>query len=129
MQPPWNKAFTFCLEDATSRCRAIIAADEAQIEDAATDLRALGAAVTAVEADLATIAGVDKVLAATAALNRPVDALLANAGRGLGRGFLDQDFAEARRVVDTNITGTIYLIQEVGLEMRNRGAPASQSPA
>jgi uncharacterized protein len=100
----------------------IIAADEALIEDAAKDLRALGAAVTAVEADLATIAGVDKVLAATAALNRPVDALLANAGRGLGRGFLDQDFAEARRVVDTNITGTIYLIQEVGLEMRNRGA-------
>ena len=56
-----------------------------------------------------------------AALNgRPVDALLANAGRGLGRAFLDQDFEEVRRVVDTNITGTIYLIQKVGRDMRAR---------
>ena len=50
-----------------------------------------------------------------------MDALLANAGRGLGKGFLDQDFAEVRRVVDTNITGTIYLIQKVGRDMRRRG--------
>jgi uncharacterized protein len=100
----------------------VVAADEPQIEEAAAEFRALGTAVTAVEADLATIAGVDKVLTATAALNRPVDALLANAGRGLGRSFLDQDFAQARRVVDTNITGTIGLIHEVGLEMRSRGA-------
>jgi hypothetical protein len=27
---------------------------------------------------------------------------LANAGRGLGHAFLDQDFGKARRVVDTN---------------------------
>ena len=38
---------------------------------------------------------------------RPVDALLANAGRGLGKGFLDQDFAAARKVLETNVTGTI----------------------
>jgi short-subunit dehydrogenase len=70
-------------------------------------------------ADLATLEGVDRLLAA--ARNRPVDALLANAGRGLGKAFLDQDFAEVRHVVDTNITGTIYLIQKVGREMRGRG--------
>jgi short-subunit dehydrogenase len=52
---------------------------------------------------------------------RPVAALLANAGRGLGKGFLDQDFAQARRVVDTNITGTIYLIHKVGNDMRRIG--------
>jgi short-subunit dehydrogenase len=46
---------------------------------------------------------------------------LANAGRGLGKGFLDQDFDEIRRVVDTNITGTIYLIHKVGNDMRRRG--------
>jgi short-subunit dehydrogenase len=51
---------------------------------------------------------------------RPVAALLANAGRGLGHGFLDQDFARARHVVDTNITGTIYLIHKVGNDMRAR---------
>jgi short-subunit dehydrogenase len=54
---------------------------------------------------------------------RPVEALLANAGHGLGQGFLDQDFDEARHVIDTNITGTIYLIHRIGRDMRvrNRG--------
>jgi short-subunit dehydrogenase len=46
---------------------------------------------------------------------------MANAGKGLGKGFLDQDFAEARKVVDTNIVGTIYLVQQVGNLMRSRG--------
>jgi short-subunit dehydrogenase len=100
----------------------VVAADEVEIEMAATNLRTLGVAVVAVEADLATVEGVEKLLAAAAALGRPVDALLANAGRGLGRGFLDQDFTAARRVVDTNITGTIYLIQQIGRAMRERGA-------
>src|SRR4030095_5567507 len=45
-----------------------------------------------------------------------------NAGRGLGHAFLDQDFGKARRVVDTNITGTIYLIHKVGNDMRRRNA-------
>ncbi|HEY7285214.1 MAG TPA: SDR family NAD(P)-dependent oxidoreductase, partial [Vicinamibacterales bacterium] len=78
-----------------------------------------GAEVTVVEADLATMGGVDRLW--TAAAGRPVDALLANAGHGLGHGFLDQDFDEARHVVDTNITGTIYLVQLVGRAMRSRG--------
>jgi short-subunit dehydrogenase len=51
-----------------------------------------------------------------------VDALLANAGRGLGRAFLDQDFKEIQRVIDTNVTGTLYLIQKIGRDMRARGA-------
>jgi short-subunit dehydrogenase len=97
----------------------VVAADEPEIETSAADLRSLGATVDVVEADLATIEGVDKLLAAIA--GRPVEALLANAGRGLGKGFLDQDFEAVRRVVDTNVTGTIYLIQNVGREMRRRG--------
>jgi short-subunit dehydrogenase len=48
--------------------------------------------------------------------------LLANAGRGLGRAFLDQDFKRARFVIDTNITGTVYLIHKVGNEMRRRNS-------
>jgi short-subunit dehydrogenase len=37
------------------------------------------------------------------------------------QGFLDQDWTAARRVVDTNITGTIYLIQKIGRDMRAQG--------
>ena len=98
----------------------LIAADEPEIGSAATSLRSEGATVEALQADLATIEGVDKLYAATK--GRQVDALLANAGRGLGHGFLDQDFKKARRVVDTNVTGTIYLVHKVGNDMRRRNA-------
>jgi short-subunit dehydrogenase len=98
----------------------LIAADEPEIQEAAEFLGSLGASVQAVQADLATKQGIDALEAALG--GRPVDVLMANAGRGLGHAFLDQDFDEARRVVDTNITGTIDLIQRVGRRMRARGA-------
>lgn len=97
----------------------LIAADQPEIHTAATRFRSLGAETSIVEADLATVAGVDELWAATK--GRPVDALLANAGRGLGRAFLDHDFAEIRHVIDTNVTGTVYLVQLAGREMRARG--------
>jgi short-subunit dehydrogenase len=97
----------------------LVAADQSAIHDAAQDFRTLGAAVEAIEADLATLGGVDRLYTATK--GRPVEALLANAGHGLGHGFLDQSFEEVRHVIDTNITGTLYLIQKVGREMRARG--------
>jgi short-subunit dehydrogenase len=97
----------------------LIAADEPRIEEAAKSLKVGETSVEAVQTDLSTIEGVDKLYAKIA--GRPVAALLANAGRGLGKGFLDQDFQEARLVVDTNITGTIYLIHKVGNDMRRIG--------
>ena len=97
----------------------VIAADEPAIVEAGDAFRRSGAAVEVIQADLSTIEGVDALYGAIG--DRPVDALAANAGRGLGKGFLDQDFDAARKVVDTNITGTIYLLQMVGRRMRERG--------
>ena len=94
----------------------LIAADQPALNDAAQEFRALGVAVEAVEADLATLDGVDRLYAATK--GKPVEALLANAEHGLGHAFLDQDFNTVRHIIDTNITGTIYLIQKVGKDMR-----------
>jgi len=96
----------------------VVAADEPEINKAAVDFEALGAKVDAIEVDLATLEGEDKLYEAIG--GRPVDALIANAGRGLGKGFLDQRFKDVMRVVNTNITGTIYLIQKVGRDMRSR---------
>jgi short-subunit dehydrogenase len=98
----------------------LIAADEPAIGGAAATLRKAGCTVEAVEADLATVEGVDALYAAIK--GRKVDALLANAGRGLGHAFLDQDFGKARRVIDTNVTGTVYLIHKVGNDMRRLDA-------
>jgi short-subunit dehydrogenase len=105
-----------CAEDGFD---LLIAADEAQIYKAADDFLQFGVQVEAIEADLATNEGVEKLYAA--AKGRPVDALLANAGHGLGGAFLDQNFADVRHVIDTNITGTILLAQKVGQDMRARG--------
>ena len=98
----------------------LIAADETRIADAAEKLRAHGGQVEALQADLSDRAGVDQLY--SAAKGRRVDALLANAGRGLGRAFLDQDFIRVRHLIDTNITGTLYLIHRVGNEMLRRKA-------
>jgi len=98
----------------------LIVADEPAIEDAAAQLRSNGANVEALAADLATLEGVDQLYEAIS--GRQVDALLANAGRGLGRAFLDQDFAKARHVIETNVTGTAYLIHKIGNDMRRRNA-------
>jgi short-subunit dehydrogenase len=68
----------------------MIAANDSSIRTAARELAALGASVEAVEADLATPEGCEGLYAALK--GRPVAALLANAGVGLGKGFLDQDF-------------------------------------
>jgi len=96
-----------------------IAADEPAIHDAAAELRDFGVTVEPLEVDLATRAGVNQLLALIG--NRPVDALLANAGRGLGRAFLDQSFEDIQRVIDTNVTGTLYLIHALGRRMRDQG--------
>jgi short-subunit dehydrogenase len=96
----------------------LIAADEPEIHDAAQRLREeQGAgAVEAVQADLATMEGVDQLYAA--ANGRPVNVLMANAGQGLGHAFLDQEWPRVRKVIDTNVTGTTYLLHKIGRDMR-----------
>ena len=96
----------------------LIAADQPEIEQAAQDFRTYGVNVDAMQTDLATLEGVDELYAA--ANGRPVDALLANAGHGLGHSFLDQEFTDIRHVIETNVTGTTYLVHKVGRDMRGR---------
>lgn len=96
----------------------LVVADEPLIEAAARDFEQFGNNVQSVEADLSTIDGVDTLLAAAA--GRRIDVLCANAGTGIGGAFLDQDVTQWRRGVDTNITGTIYLVQRVLGDMVGR---------
>jgi uncharacterized protein len=94
----------------------LVVADEPEIEQAAETLRGLGAGnVQALQADLSDEAGVDKLIAAVK--DRPIEHLIANAGRGLGDAFLSQDWTAAKFVVETNVIGTIYLIHQLGRRM------------
>lgn len=95
----------------------IIAADR-PMQASVAELQAEGGRIESVECDLATRGGVEKLMQALG--GREVDALLANAGHGLGHGFLDQDFDDVTHVIDTNITGTLYLIHRIGSQMRAR---------
>lgn len=107
-----------------ARCAArdgydlLVAADEPLI-DAAAALKGLGASVQSVEADLATSEGVDALLAAAG--GRSVDVLCANAGQAHGGAFLDQEPQSWRHTIDTNVTGTLLLVQRVAEGMVARG--------
>lgn len=83
--------------------------------DASAGLQSSGVSVETIETDLATLQGVDRLLEAAA--GRKIDLLCANAGHGYGGAFLDQDVSKWRHVIDTNVTGTIYLLQKVLRDM------------
>jgi short-subunit dehydrogenase len=97
----------------------LVVADEPLIDAAAADFKQFGTDVRSVEADLSTFDGVERLL--QAANGRKIDVLCANAGHGLGGAFLDQDPTRWRHVVDTNVTGTVYLLQRVLKDMTARG--------
>src|SRR5689334_6477295 len=96
----------------------IVAADTPFVE-AGPALKEFGVNVEEVEADLATKQGVDQLLAKVG--DRQVDVLVANAGHGLGHGFLDQSPDEWLHVINTDVTGTLMLVQPVVRRMVERG--------
>ena len=96
----------------------IVAADTPFVE-AGPALKDFGVDVQEIELDLSTKQGVDRLLAAVG--DRPVDVLAANAGHGLGHGFLDQSPQEWLHVINTDVTGTLLLIQPIARRMVERG--------
>jgi short-subunit dehydrogenase len=111
--------FELACECARNGFDLLVAADRS-LDAAAQELKSLGASVDTVQVDLATPEGVEQLCAR--AQGRQIDALVATAGHGLGGAFLDQDFADITHVVDTNITGTLALIHQIGRGMRDRHA-------
>lgn len=98
----------------------LVVAADTPLDDAVADFKSLGAQrVDAIQTELASKQGVDELCQALQ--GREVDALMANAGHGLGGPFLEQDFQAVQHVIDTNVTGTIYLVQQIARGMTARG--------
>jgi short-subunit dehydrogenase len=99
----------------------LVVAADTPLADAVHEFESLGAHVQAVQCDLASTEGVLHLIQAIG--EREVDALMANAGHGLGGSFLAQDFDEVLHVINTNIVGTVHLIQHMarGMVARARG--------
>jgi uncharacterized protein len=103
-----------------ARCAAehgfdLVVAADMPLGEAVLDFESLGATVQAVQCDLATTDGVQHLMQAIG--DRDVDALMANAGHGLAGSFLAQDFSDILHVINTNITGTVHLVQHIGRSM------------
>jgi short-subunit dehydrogenase len=109
--------FELAKQFATNDYNLLIAAEDAELQAAAGELRALGAAVEAIQVDLTTDGGVDELYARIKATG-PVAALALNAGIGAGGAFagpgddrtsLEQELA----IVDLNVRSVVHLAKHV----------------
>lgn len=106
---------------ATHGFDLIVAADDDQLADAASELRGMGAQVDAVQADLATDDGVHALTRAMTAAGRPVAAVALNAGIGVGGRFTDTDLAQELKTIDLNVRSTVHLAKHAVRDMVGRG--------
>ena len=98
----------------------IIAAEDAELQDAARGIASAGVDVDAVQADLATEAGIEALWARVQAGGRPLTAAALNAGVGEGGPFVDNDLRDELRIVDLNVRGTVHLAKYVVRHMTAR---------
>jgi short-subunit dehydrogenase len=100
----------------------LVSAEDAELATAAESLRASGAQVTTVTADLRTYDGVETLYAAIRAAG-PVDAIALNAGIGAGGPFATGPGVEQQLdVVALNVTSQVHLARRVLPEMVARGS-------
>jgi short-subunit dehydrogenase len=92
----------------------IIAADEDRIHDAARQLNTSGdARASAVQTDLTTYDGVERLWAVIQDTGRPVAALALNAGIGAGGSFVSNDPDAELRVVKLNVVSPVHLARRI----------------
>jgi short-subunit dehydrogenase len=96
----------------------LIAAEDAGIEEAATTLRAEGADVQAVQVDLSTYDGVERLVAA---IDRDPDVVALNAGVGVGGPFAETDLERELAMIDHNAKSTVHLTKRVLPRLLARG--------
>lgn len=99
----------------------IIAAEDDAINTAAARL-ANGSTVQAMQVDLATEDGVERLYEFIRQHSSPVDAIALNAGIGMGGDFATEtDLNQELRLVDLNVRSTVHLAKRVVFDMVSRG--------
>ncbi|GAB2991560.1 SDR family NAD(P)-dependent oxidoreductase [Amycolatopsis acidiphila] len=98
----------------------VIAAENAELDDAKREIPALGAQVDALRVDLAKPEGVEELVGHVG--GRPVTALALNAGVGVGGSFTDGGSLEDQlTIVDLNVRSTVHLAKRVIPRMVEQG--------
>jgi short-subunit dehydrogenase len=101
----------------------VVNAEDAGIEKAAMLVRAEGAEVIPVQADLRTPDGISQLWTRVQALGRPLEAAAINAGVGANGAFVDTDWADDLEIMQLNVVSTAALLKLALVEMtlRNSG--------
>jgi short-subunit dehydrogenase len=114
----------------------VMAAEDAELEPAAAQVRALGAAVSPVQVDLTRPDDVELLWRAVEGSGRSLEAAALNAGVGVGGRFVETDLAAELGLVQLNCASTVHLAKRVTAHMAARGrgrvlftsSVASQAP-
>ncbi len=105
-----------CLENGFD----VLAVAEKDVDAAAVGLVGKdGTTVRTLQADLATREGCEKL---AAAIDRPVDALLLNAGVGVGGAFIDTDLDAELKMIALNCGHTVHVAKRLVPAMIGRGS-------
>ena len=105
---------------ATHDFDLVVTAEDAELAQAAADLRTTGAVVHEVRADLRGADGVRQLWAEVTGLGRPLDAAALNAGVGKGGPFLETELEDEFDVIDLNVRSTVHLAKLVLRDMATR---------
>jgi uncharacterized protein len=101
----------------------LVARDEARLGAAAAQLaQSYGVSCEVLPADLCERSDVDRVAARLADPERPVQALVNNAGFGLNRSFLRSSVEEEQRSLDVLVTAVLRLTHAAAPGMVDRGS-------
>ena len=112
--------YEFAKVCAEQNLEVLIVADHGA-DEAAERLRAGGAAVTALQADLSTFDGNEGVAATVLRRSQPVDVLALNAGKGVAGPFLDTELERDLALIQLNIGSVIHLSKRLLPAMVTRG--------
>lgn len=99
----------------------IVVAEDPGIAEAASVFRSMGGYVEAVQADLATFDGVDKLYGRIKTLGRPLEAVALNAGVGVGGRFADTDLAAELKMIQLNVISLVHLTKYILRDMLVEG--------
>jgi len=99
----------------------VINAEDEELAAAAASLAGAGTEVRAVQADLSTAEGVERLWSEVVAGGRPLDAVALNAGVGVNGAFTDIPLEDDLRLIALNVVAVVQLAKRVLPGMVDRG--------
>jgi short-subunit dehydrogenase len=103
----------------------VVCAEDEALDDATASLaQTARRVVIPVRADLATVDGVERLVTEVAAVAKPVDVLVLNAGVAVSGPFVDTPLEDDLRLVALNVTSVVHTAKRLLPDMVRRGEGA-----